>query len=58
MGGAVRNMRSNGNQQFVLWAVGQNKAIDFEPGMPFSDGYVAGNEEDLSAVPAHAERGN
>src|ERR1700722_5222922 len=24
-------------------ALAQNKAIDFKPGMPFSDGYVAGN---------------
>jgi 2-iminobutanoate/2-iminopropanoate deaminase len=24
-------------------AMAQNKAIDFKPGMPFSEGYVAGN---------------
>jgi len=29
---------------FVLGsALAQNRAIDFKPGMPFSDGYVAGN---------------
>src|SRR5580692_8757914 len=51
------NMKTNHSQtsRRRLWSVGilafcalgsafaQNKAIDFKPGMPFSDGYVAGN---------------
>src|ERR1017187_9609663 len=49
------NMRSNMTIQPRLWSVcmlafctlgsalAQNKAIDFKKGMPFSEGYVAGN---------------
>src|ERR1035438_6923403 len=49
------NMRSNRTIRPRLWSVGvlafctfgsafaQNKAIDFKKGMPFSEGYVAGN---------------
>src|ERR1039457_4701723 len=49
------NMRSNMTIQPHLWSVcmlafctlgsalAQNKAIDFRKGMPFSEGYVAGN---------------
>ena len=54
----INNMRSNIRSRYMqphLWSVGmlaffalgvalaQNKAIDFKKGMPFSDGYVAGN---------------
>lgn len=46
------NVKMNGCRQWLMSllvlgvagsAFAQHKAIDFKPGMPFSDGYVAGN---------------